>query len=63
MYTKKIKQQLPEDSNQWTMKENVIYGFILFFAQKTPIDQRPPVFLSWSKVKTFPHEASQVKKL
>lgn len=43
--TKKIKQQLSKDPNQWTMKEDMIYGFFLFFAKKMPIDQRLTSFL------------------
>ena len=45
MDTKKIKQQLSKDPNQWTVEEDVIYGFFPFFAKKTSIDQRPPSFL------------------
>ena len=45
MNTKNSMQQLPKDPNQRTMKEDVIYGFFLFFAKKTLIDQRPPSHL------------------
>lgn len=39
MNTKKIKEQVLEDPNQWPIKEDVIYGFFLFFPKKKPIYQ------------------------
>ena len=63
MDTEQIKQQLPKDPNLQTMEESVIYGFFLFFAKKTSIDQRPSSFLKLIYSQNLSHSSLPCKKV